>query len=119
MTTHWRDNGPEGWHVPFMLPVPDECPCDAGDTAEGPTAWMITLQGISDRARLPPELGGGELLVRGQVTTEPGVVRCRNCDDAGEKLTLVLEQGYAVAQCSRCRQYSWFKREEKKPDANG
>jgi len=109
MTTHWRDSGPEGWRVPLLVEVPEECMADAGDTAEGPTAWLCTLQGTPDRARLPPELGGGELRVLSQGRAK---VLCP-CLDGGEKPTLELEDGYGVAHCPKCHQYLWFRRAKK------
>jgi len=113
MATHWMDNGPEGWHVPLLVEVPEECMADAGDTAEGATAWMCTLQGIPDRVRLPAELGGDDLYVINSGTLNEGMVSCANCGDTSAKPMLELELDYGVAQCTCCRFYNWFKKEQK------
>jgi len=114
MTTIWRGCGPEGWRVPAVLDVTYEfCAPDSGGedchSEHSPVAQLFTLQGLPDRVRRPPELGGGELLVLGKSTA---VIKCMACGEQGKMVALELEDRYVVVQCSKCQQYNWGRRPE-------
>ena len=111
MTTHWMDNGAEGWMVPAVLDVSGEC-CmpDAGEHGEHALIFS-TGPSLPDRVRLPAKLGGDDLRVINSGTLDEGIATCANCGDTNAKPMLELEQGYGVAQCQRCGQYNWFRKE--------
>jgi hypothetical protein len=109
VTTHWSDHGPEGWrNAPFSVEdVSDEfCPPGSDEAALLVTAWPS----LPDWVRQPAELGGRQLRVLRQGRLAAGLARCLNCGDTAEKDALELEDGYGVAMCGACRQYSWFRR---------